>query len=576
MRPRSTAVDLINEEVDVTRVAKSRVKFLQALDRNRLSMVGQIAFLMGLLWVARYFHSASFGLYEDDFTFVPNAIAMSPGELGDFISTYIVNLYGHGRPLSNILISLLSNIGWGIGGLRAIYMFGFLIEALNITIFFLLLRRITPNKVALLGGIAYALFSADTTQAYLTHSLGLQPSMTLLLLGFHAYLSHLYFVTYLLAAGILFTYETPFTVLFAAPLLETKWDKAWAKRGVRHLLILGLLLVGGGVLRIAIDDDRVLGLGLADTVGQPILRILQGPVVALGSYLYRPVELLLSRSREGWIVAGIAMLLMVAVIGLILRRREKDLSKRDLLTLAAAGLAILALAYPLAFTTRVTAISGRETRAHLAAAPGAAILIAAGASFLLSRFKRRELRWMSIGAVAAVFALVLGFGFVVQRDYQRAWEYQREFWAALIPEISDAVGGTTVLVEPSGLRDTLHIGANTWNLPRILNQIYELPEEWDAPPNVIRLQRDWSDHLVAANGLFRLNTVTAMMPSSLANNIPSSTAVWIETDSGSPSRRTVSLDIDGSVHFLKPITERDLQLYPKGILYEILFDDPNP
>ena len=40
---------------------------------------------------------------------------------------------------------------------------------------------------------------------------------------------------------------------------------------------------------------------------------------------------------------------------------------------------------------------------------------------------------MSIGAVAAVFALVLGFGFVVQRDYQRAWEYQREFWAALIP-----------------------------------------------------------------------------------------------------------------------------------------------
>ena len=573
------STDQFDEQVDVTgphSIGLRRKSLPAALSRDRLYLVAQLALLVGLLWLARYLHSASFGLYEDDFTFVPNAIAMSPAELGEFISNYIVNLYGHGRPLSDSLISLVSHVGWRIGGLQAIYVFGFLIEAMNIALFFLLLRRITPKKVALLGGIAYALFSADTTQAFLTHSLGLQPAMTLLLLGFHAYLSHRYLITYLMASAILFTYEVPFTVLFAAPLLETPWNKKWRKRSIRHVLILGFLLAGALLLRIAIDDDRVLGLGLSNAVAQPILRMVQGPAVALGSYLYRPVALLLSRSSEGWIVAGIAMLPLVLVIGLIHRSKEQDLSRRDLLTLAEAGLVMLALAYPLTFTTRVTAISGRETRAHLAAVPGAAILVAMGANLLLSWFKRRELRWMSVGAVAAVFALLLGFGFVVQRDYQRAWEYQREFWAALIPEIQDAVGGTTVLVDPSGLRDTLHIGANTWNLPRILDQVYEFPPEWSAPPRVIRLQREWRDHLIAENGLFRLNVVTALMPSSLTDNIPSSNVLWVETESGSPRRRTKALEVDGSAYDLKELSQRDLQQYPKGILYDILIEDPNP
>lgn len=557
-------------------VARGRMNLPRAIDRERLSKVGQLAFLVGLLWAARYFHSPSFGLYEDDFTFVPRAIGMSPAELGDFISTYVANLYGHGRPLSDSLISLLSNVGWRLGGLQAIYWIGFTVGAVNLGLFFLLLRRIATKRIALLGGIAYALFSADTTQAFITHSLGLQSAMTLLLLGLHTYLSHRYVVTYLLAAGILFTYEVPFTVLFAAPLLETAWNREWRNRSLHHVLILGILLVGGGLLRLAIDDDRLLGLGLSDAVAQPILRTLQGPVVALGSYLYRPVELLLSHSAEGWIAAGIAILPLVAAIGLIHRNETRDFSRRDFLTLAAAGLAMLALAYPLAFTTRVTAISGRETRAHLAAAPGAALLVALAAGLLLSRFERRGPMWIPVGAVAASFALLLGFGFVVQRDYQRAWEYQRKFWTALIPEIRDAVGGTTVLVEPSGLRDTLHIGANTWNLPRVLGQIYEFPEEWDAPPKVIRLQRDWSDHLIAANGLFRLNSVTAMMPSSLTNNIPSSSVIWIDTDSGRPIRRVQPIELGGSLYSLKPMTERDLQQYPKGILYEILIEDSSP
>ncbi|MFQ5944337.1 MAG: hypothetical protein ACE5JF_12365 [Anaerolineales bacterium] len=545
----------------------------QKIGRDRLSVSLQVIFLIGLFWMARYFHSSDFGLYEDDFTFVPQAIEMNLGELGEFIATYIVNLYGHGRPLSDSSISLASHVGWNIGGLQAIYIIGFVIEAMNIALFFLLLRRVASPGIALLGGIAYALFSGDTTQAFLIHSLGLQPAMTLLLLGFHAFLSHRHLATYLLAIGILFTYEVPYTVFFAAPLLHRPWDIEWRRRSIRHLIVLGLILLGGVLVRIAIDDDRVLGLSLTEAVAQPILRMAQGPIVALGSYFYRPIELLLSQIGEAWIATVLAAFTLATVIGLGFRFRERQLSNRDFLMLVAAGIALLALAYPLAFTTRVTAISGRETRSHLAAAPGAALLIGVGGSYLISQFERRKLRGLAVGIVGSFFALLVGFGFVVQRDYQRAWELQQEFWREIIPEIRDAVGGTTVLVEPSGLGDTLHIGANTWNLPRILEQVYEFPQDWDAPPRVIRLQREWSDHLIANNGLFRLNPVTAMMPESLSNNIPSSTVLWIETESGSPIRRTTPLEMEQRSYSLKPIANRDFRQYQRGILYEILIED---
>ena len=51
--------------------------------------------------------------------------------------------------------------------------------------------------------------------------------------------------------------------------------------------------------------------------------------------------------------------------------------------------------------------------------------------------------------------------------------------------------GTVILVDPSGLIDTQHIEANTWNLPLVLQYIYEFPADWDPVPRVHRLLPDW-------------------------------------------------------------------------------------
>ena len=51
--------------------------------------------------------------------------------------------------------------------------------------------------------------------------------------------------------------------------------------------------------------------------------------------------------------------------------------------------------------------------------------------------------------------------------------------------------GTVILVDPAGLIDTRHSDANTWNLPLVLQYIYEFPSDWDPAPKVHRLLPDW-------------------------------------------------------------------------------------
>ena len=64
-----------------------------------------------------------------------------------------------------------------------------------------------------------------------------------------------------------------------------------------------------------------------------------------------------------------------------------------------------------------------------------------------------------------------GYGFIIQRDYVNAWQYQRAFWTELLPLIQDAGDYNVILVDPQALKDTRQIGANYWNLPRVLYQL---------------------------------------------------------------------------------------------------------
>ena len=575
--------------------------------RSLIERAWPYGLLIALFWVVRYWHSADFGLYEDDLTHLPTAMTMSGGQLLQFVFDPVRNLrlYGNGHPLHFTLIFTLANLGWRLGDLNGPYWIGFVIGAINVALVYVLLRRVHSKALGVLGGLAYVLYSADTTQAFLTHSLGLQPSITLFLIATHAYLSGKRWTAYVLAALTLFIYETPYTVFFAVPLLMPKPTRGWVSDLVRHAAILVTILLGVIVWRMLVGDDRIAGLSPLELVSVPLLHMLEGPVVSLGTYFYRPIQTLGGLSVEivlvmlmSFVGAGLLLARLSIETPVSLRENLGSAAKearagqglrasarsawgrlptelRSLLRLASVGFIMLVLAYPLTFTVRAYAISGRDTRVHAGGVVGAAILV--GSLLLLVLQVAEIFGWRRRVAVllAAWIGLMTGYGFVIQQDYRLAWEYQVDFWTDLVQLVPDVGAGTVILVDPKGLMDTVQIGANYWNLPRVLDQLYEFPEEWKPPPRVIRLASDWDTGILNESGELVLDASTTFAPPSTYGTFDPSDVVLVEVVQGEWVRISGPVVIGGRELQLKPATGSGEPAFTHGFLYRVLIGEPS-
>jgi hypothetical protein len=550
---------------------------------KRLQAVLDLLLLLALFWVVRYWYSRHFGLYEDDLTIIPDAFQRSFGLLIGFIYSYIVHLYGHARPLSDSFIYLFSWLGWRIAGLWGPYLIGYAITAVNIGLFYWLIRRISDRPLALLSGLVFVLYAADTTQAFLTHSLGLQPSVLLILLAMHSYLSGWRVLSYVLAFIVLFGYELPFVLFAAAPLFKPAWNKRLLKELIFHVLILGLMLGGIFVFRSYLGESRVAGLTLKQLATTPFLHMVQGPLVSLGTFALRPVQVLQSLNSE----IALAILVVFVVLTLVLWRLDvpsapglrvlwMQIRSRESLPesitmlgrLAVTGLALLVLAYPLTFTVRAYAISGRDTRVHAAGAAGAAILVGCAAYFLLMLAHGRW-RWVVNLLLAFFVALLAGYGFVIQNDYVRAWQLQKQFWAELLPLIPDAGDGTVILIDRAALTDTRQIGANYWNLPRVMLQLYDFPPNIKFVPVVHRLETGWENSLVGSDGLIQVDARTTYSVPDYFGEFDPSHVILIQAVDGRLVRKE-EVTLNGREYTLKPPSNSVLPSLPHGFLYNLL------
>jgi hypothetical protein len=558
--------------------------------------------LIVVFWAIRYWNASRFGLYEDDLTHLPTAFQMSLRQAVAYAldPTRFINFYGQGHPLSFSFIYLLSNLGWRLGGMQGPYWFGFGIEAVNIVLFYALLRRIHSRELAIVGGIAYVLYSADTTQAFLTHSLGLQPTLTFLLLAGHAYLSGWYIAAYVLAGLMLITYETAYTVFFAFPLLSPDPRRRRLSSLVRHCLILVVILGVVSVLRAFAGENRVTDLQWPQIVSVPLVHMIEGPLVSLATYAYRPLQALLAVRLDVVLATVAAIVVFLILINraarsapgvAALRFGVKDTPAgrgdgplgwwkatlgripepvQDLLRIGLAGILMLILAYPLTFTVRAYAISGRDTRVHVAGVIGAAVLI--GAVLLLVLWMTRSWRWRGPlhFMIAAWLGLLAGYGFVVQRDYVLAWQYQRSFWSDLVKLLPDVGEGTSILVDPQGLEDTRQIGANYWNLPRVLEQLYVFPEDWSVPPRAIRMEKGWRENTSVQDGGLVLDATSTYAPASIYGTVSPENTILIEVVDGKPVRDTGPLAIANRSLSLKPMTGTGEPPYPHAFLYQLM------
>ena len=446
------------------------------------------------------------------------------------------------------------------------------------------------RPLALLSGFAYVLFSADTTQAFLTHSLGIQPSITLIWLAFHCYLSDRKLLSYLLAFIVLFSYELPFPLFLAAPLFLRPWNKSLVKPFIRHALILAIMVLSVYLFRMAIGEGRATGMSFGELITTPILHMLQGPLVSLGTYLYRPFLASRAIDLELTLVLVPVFLLVYFYLfqafketpGIDLRqwvRSFKDREARKFLPeevkslgkMAVSGAVMLLLAYPLTYTVQTMLIlNGRNTRAHTAAVAGAAILVGI-AMLLIIHLAGSSRVWkiLTHAIIAAGIALLTGYGFMVQRDYVNAWQYQRTFWTELLPLIQDAGDYNVILVDPQALKDTRQIGANYWNLPRVLYQIYDFTSDPSISPAVHRLESGWEDRIVNYNNEFDVDASTVYSVPSFYGEYATHDIILIQAENGRLVRRE-SIVIDGITYQFKPVTAPVLGSLPRGFLYSLL------
>ena len=535
---------------------------------QRKTVLMSIGLILATFWAARHMLHGRFGFYEDDYTLVVRAMAGDWREVQSFLSDTLGRFGGQGRPLQHSSVFLLSYLTGRLGGLAPAYWLAFSIVGLNCVLFYFLLRRLHDGNFALVGGIAYALFSADTTQAFLYHAFGLQQSLTFLLLSCLAYLSGRRSLAYFLSLGSLLSYETAYLVFLGAPLLEDLGDKAWRRRLAIHaavvLAILGLM-VG---LRTLTTEGRVIGLTPQEILRVPLVHTLEGPPVALGSYLLRPVQALIGMDRE---VAAASLASLVAfwlAFDFLAPPPSADpRSRARLLRLAIVGGLMLALAYPLTFTVRAYAISGRDTRVHLAAIVGASMVFASVWSLFLSRPMDRSLRQASIGGLSGLFALLIGFGVVVQKDYARAWELQKEFWSSLVSQVPDLQEGNVVLIDPDGLSDTRYLDANTWNLPLVLQYVVAFPDGWARMPEVHRLLPDWRQR-----SLFNPLELKAVDYAWEYVVVPWDRVVLLETMEGEVGGRATQVEIEGARYLIDLPDQVDAAPFRPGFLFSELIE----
>lgn len=216
-----------------------KIKFIRLKNQDSV----KIFFLLALTtWTAHFWHSASFGLYADDYKFIAQPMGMTVAELWELILK--TNLtFEQGRPVGFTIAYLLAFIGSKIAGLNAVYFILYVIVTINAFLFYTLLKRLFNQPFFTVTGVlAYCLFPADTTQAFLTH-LVIQPSLGFLFLASHSYLSGNRNLSYLLILGSLLSYETVFPLFLAVPLMKKKWDSKRIRELCTHALVLaGMIL----------------------------------------------------------------------------------------------------------------------------------------------------------------------------------------------------------------------------------------------------------------------------------------------------------------------------------------------
>lgn len=549
--------------------------------------------LVLIVFVAHFLDFLHFGLYEDDYYFISGSWR-TPEFLFQIKDALIS--WPQGRPIGFFLTPFFSFVGERLGGLHAIYAIGFLVVSLNACLFYILLKDVGSETLAVTGALAFSIFPADTTHLFLTHSLCLQVAMTFWLVGAHFYLSGRRVASYIAITASLLTYETPYLVFLAIPLLESRWNRALFKELFRHAGVLAGIILAIVVIRALMGEERVGGMTgeFPDILIKIAKSMIIGPAVSMLQFANAPIRALYNWNWQLTIIsaaplAAIMWMLRQSVHGSVkLQRNQAQFEHlnphakgeaaqdtgRELAIgqLYLAGIVMLCLAYVLSFTHYPPVASyGRATSVHLASALGGSLLFACIWSQVFSFANRFRLRSVAIIAFSFYLSLIVGYRLLIQEDFKRAWQNQRSFWTAAIDVLPDIRDGTVIFVVDKDLPKTQFILSNSWADPIILGQLFEFPAQWANPPRLFVVNRVWFKGLSRIGNHFRWMVPEASWESH-EEVIPDFNVILLEMEGGKLVRKYGAINIDGLDFNLKTLPPGSRLGYERSPLFKYLIN----
>jgi hypothetical protein len=519
-------------------------------------------------WIAQFHHFRDFGLYEDDYWFISEAMGK---DLSYLVARFekVFTTLPQGRPFGFFLPDLLSWIGDRLGGLPGIYLLGFLLVVLNSFLFARLLRRRVPALVAAIGGLAFCLFPADTTKFLLIHDFQLQPSLTFILLASLAYARGLKPLAYLVSVGSLLAYENGFLAFIALPLLLRPWRKSTLRELARHVAILVLIVAGVLAVRFVVGEGRATtSVGsLTEILPKLLGSLVIGPARAIALFVYGPLKAVPTWDAETiFLSVGSGIALAYGLVAAAQRAMKRDDDLRPIFEVGGAGAIMLVLGYALAFTHfPPNAVVGRGTSVHLGATIGAATLFSAvvwlGIRYVTPR--------VVAPLVAGYLALAIGYPITIERDFVRGWQIQRQFWQQVAACCTDFQDGTVLIYEqdPAG-PETTFVFPNSWADALVLDETYRFPATWAKPPRLFSLT-DWQSRVQPEGDDLRW-WVPAASWDEHWETLPQNNVIVLRKVGGVVSRITGSIEVAGRPLRLKDPAQPTH--YPPAQLYDLLLD----
>ncbi len=187
---------------------------------------------------------------------------------------------------------------------------------------------------------------------------------------------------------------------------------------------------------------------------------------------------------------------------------------------------------------------------------------------LASRYRFKK--W-AIGGLAFYLSLLIGYRFVIQKDFKLNWHYQRVLWADIIKNCPDINEGTIILLEIDNIPNTQFHKTMTWAGYVIMVRLYKYPDEWKTKPVLYEVKKNWMERARIEKNQIKI-IVTAYANKEIVS-LPDSNVILLKIIDGKVKRIDGFVSIKDRKLLLKEKKDGPMPEWEKTMLYKYLIDD---